>query len=471
MSTPAFSAVDALIVTDPLDLLTYQRDTSVVPPGQATCLVRPRTREAVADLLREASAKGTPVYVRGAGSMYAGGVNPQAGGVVLDLSGLDRILEIDLARGIVVAEAGVRFGALAEALTPLGVTVGIVPSTAPTATVGGAASSHALGTGSPRFQSFADEVVGVEVALADGEMLRTGSAAAGACGFFHRHAMGPDLTGLFLGADATLGVVTVLALWLHPLPAVRRTCCYGFPTVQAASDFLAAMQAQELTRNIWYAGGYERGAIQGRVLAARPGTDPASLPAFCVGLDFGGEDALLRHDEARIAALATELAGKAFPLFDEIYFRHLRNEQIYWYGYAGYFARSRCVILMTSLATPDLPRFIATINSLRAEETELAWGGAVVVCRRGLHGGVLGFYDEQTQWPEAQAAARRAARRLLDAGCVPYKTGKLWADEVRGFTAHHGLLDRLKRALDPAGVLAPGNLGLDTRVDSAASGA
>jgi FAD/FMN-containing dehydrogenase len=471
MSGAAFSGIDALVVTDPLDLLTYQRDTSVVSPGRATTLVRPRTREAVADLLREATSSRTPVYVRGAGSMYAGGVNPQAGGIVLDLSALDRILEIDVARGIVVAEAGVRFGALAEALTPLGLTVGIVPSTAPTATLGGAASSHALGTGSPRFQSFADEVVGVEVALADGTVLRTGSAAAGACGFFHRQAMGPDITGLFLGADATLGVITVLALWLHPLPAVRRTCCYGFPTVESAGDFLARLQAQELTRNIWYAGGYERGAIQSRVLAAQPATDPASLPAFCVGIDFGGEETLLRYDEACIADLATELGGTPFPLFDEIYFRHLRNEQIYWYGYAGYFARSRCVILMTSLATPDLPRFITTLNSLRAEEKELAWGGAVVVCRRGLHGGVLGFYDEQSQWPEAQAAARRAARRLLDAGCVPYKTGKLWADEVRGFTTHHDLLERVKRALDPAGVLAPGNLGLDSRLDTAAPAA
>ena len=126
---------------------------------------------------------------------------------------------------------------------------------------------------------------------------------------------------------------------------------------------------------------------------------------------------------------------------------------------------------MASLPTQGLSRFIATLNDLRTAEKALVWGGAVVVCRRGLHGGILGFYDEQSQWPEAQAAARRAAQRLLDAGCVPYKTGKLWAHEVRGFAAHHELLERLKRALDPAGVLAPGNLGLDTRFDAAASDA
>lgn len=462
MSGPSLERVGTLISTDPLDLLSYQRDASVVAPGRATTLVRPRERAAVAEALRAAGLRGQPVYVRGAGSMYAGGVNPHAGGVVLDMSGLDRILEIDVARGVVVVEAGVRFGALADALTPLGLTIGIVPSTSPTATVGGAASSHALGTGSPRFQSFADEVVGLEVALADGTLLRTGSAAAGACGFFQRHGLGPDLTGLFLGADATLGVITALALWLHPLPAVRRTRCYGFPAVDAAAKFLAELQARELTRHIWYGGGYESAAIRGRILAASPDTDPASLPGFCVGLDCGGEPALLVHDEAALDALATECGGSPFPQFDAAYFSHLRHEQVYWFGYAGYFARSRCVILMSSLATPDLPRFVGVINDLRAEEPALAWGGAVVLCRRGLHGGVLGFYDEQTQWPEAQAAAGRAAHRLLAAGCIPYKTGKLWAEVVGGLRDHHALLARLKAALDPADTLAPGNLGLAT---------
>ena len=166
---PLRRALDgALVLDDPVDLLGYQRDCSSVAAGQAGMVVRPRDADEVASLLREASAQRIPVYMRGGGTMYAGGVNPSAGGIVLDLGGLDRILEIDLDAGVVVVEPGVRFGALAEALAPHGMTIGIIPSTSPAATLGGAASAHALGTGSARFQSFADEVVGLEVVLATG---------------------------------------------------------------------------------------------------------------------------------------------------------------------------------------------------------------------------------------------------------------------------------------------------------------
>ncbi len=450
----------AQVVTEPLDLLTYQRDCSVLRPGHAEAMVRPTNREDVVAALKMATQGGMPVYVRGAGTMYAGGVIPRAGGLVIDMTGLDRILEIDLACGVVVVEPGVRFGALSKALGAHGMTIGIIPVTGPTATIGGAASAHALGTGSAKFQSFADEVVGLEVVLADGRVLRTGSAAAGATGFFQRFGMGPDLTGLFLGGDATLGVITAIALWLHPLPTYRTTQCYGFSSATDAAQFIAEVQLRELTRHVWYASGYEAATVKGRVLAAYPTTQAASLPQFCLGFDYGGEEGLVRHDQTLLEALCQKHGGAPYPPFNEVYFRHLRNEEIHWYGYAGYFTRSRCLILMSSLPTPKMPAFLAALDELRREHTEFTWGGAVVICRRGLHGGVLAFYDEERQWPQAEAAAQAAAATLVAAGCVPYKTGKIWANEVRGFTAYHTVLSELKTCFDPQGILSPGNLGL-----------
>ena len=205
----------SVVFTDACDLLGYQRDCSVVRPGDADLAIRPRSTEEVQTALAAAYDERTPVYVRGGGSMYAGGVNPHAGGLVVDTAGMDRVLELDLDRGVVVVEPGIRFGALLARLAPHGQTVGIVPSTGPTATVGGAVSAHALGTGSPRHQSMGDTVAGVEVVLADGTRLRTGSAACDGAGFFQRYCIGPDLTGLFLGADASFGVVTAIALWLR----------------------------------------------------------------------------------------------------------------------------------------------------------------------------------------------------------------------------------------------------------------
>ncbi len=449
------------VYADPVDLLGYQRDTSLVRPGTARVVVRPSGAADVATVLATAAAEGAAVYVRGGGTMYAGGANPHAGGVVLDMSGMDRILDIDLARGVVVCEPGVRFGALSKALAPHGMTVGVIPVTAPAATVGGAASAHALGTGSARFQSFADEVVGLEVVLADGRVLSTGSALAGDCGFFQRYATGPDLTGLFLGADASLGVITRIALWLHPLPERRETRSFGFPGAAAAAAFVDGLQRTELTRDIWYGAGYEGATVSGRVMNAFPDTDPGSLPGFCVGLDFGGDAAAVGTAIERAGALAEDAGGSEYAPFDQAYFRRLRNEEIYWYSFAGYFSLSRCAILMTSLPTERLADFIGLVEASRADYPDITWGGAVVVCRRGLHGGVIGFYDEASQWAQAEEAVAALAPRLLAAGCIPYKSGKVWADSVRGFTPYHAVLGEVKQALDPRGVLAPGNLGLN----------
>lgn len=467
MSTPHQVTEDldsSRVIDAPIDLLTYQRDCSVVRPGHASAVVRIGSQEDVIAVMTRAVRDAVPVYVRGGGTMYAGGVNPQAGGIVLDMSGLDRILDLDLARGVVVVEPGVRFGALAKALKPHGMTIGIIPVTGPAATIGGAASAHALGTGSARFQSFADEVVGLEVVLPGGDTVRTGSAAAPQAGFFHRYGIGPDLTGLFLGGDASLGVVTKIALWLHRLPAFRETHCYGFPSVAAAGAFIMAVQSQELTRNIWYGSGYEGGSVKARVMAADPTTDPTTLPQFCVGLDFGGEEQFVRHDAQCIADLCAAHDGELYPRFNEIYFQRLRSTEIYWYGFAGYFSRSRCAILMSSLPTTNLDAFINVVQHQRDTQPQLVWGGAVVICRRGLHGGIMAFYDEETQWAAAEAATVIAADSLLAAGCVPYKSGKIWAPQVQTFTAYHALLTRIKAALDPAQILSPGNLGLGNKL-------
>jgi FAD/FMN-containing dehydrogenase len=445
---------------DPIDLLSYRRDCSVVPPGKAGLAARPASAEEVAAVVTAAVAAQQPVYVRGGGTMYAGGANPHAGGVVLDMGAMARVLELDLARGIVVVEPGIRFAALLAYLAPHGQTIGIVPLTGAAATVGGALAAHALGTGSARHQSMGDCIAGVEVVLADGTRLRTGSAASHGAGFFQRYCIGPDLTGLFLGSDATFGVVTAVALWLYPAPAVRTSFSLGFADPTGAGRFLAAVQGQELTRNVWYAAGYEGATVRARVLAARPGTDPATLPGYCLAFDMGGAAAEIEADRARLNLLARQEGGDEFAAFDEVYFRKLRYDETYWYSFAGYFGRSRCAILMSSLPCDRLAAFCAAVEEQRGRWPKFQWGSASVVCRRGLHGGVLAFYDEQHEWEAMQEAIAAAADALVAAGCVPYKSGKLWAPQVKACTGYFHLLQLIKRGVDPRGTFAPGNLGL-----------
>lgn len=451
---------DYPVFVEPIDLTAYRRDVSTVDPGQPDAVARPRDVSDVQDALKRANANATPVYLRGAGSMYAGGVNPHKKGLVLDMTGLDRIIEIDLERGVVVVEPGVRFGAVLKALKAHGMTIGVVPLTGPTATVGGAASSHALGTGSVKFQSFADEVVGLEVVLADGSVIHTGSAISAAAGFFARHAFGPDLTGLFLGADATLGVITKLALWLHPLPEVKRTICLGFENVVQGAACIASLQNQSFLPDVWYGSIYDGMAIQGRMGAAFPEQNVEDWPKFAIGLDFGGREEDLENSIRRVQAVAANHHGADFPAFNEIFYRKLRYDETYWYSFAGYFTRSKCGLLMTSLPARKIEDFYHVISNMREKHEKFLWAPGGVLCRRGLHGGVIAFYDEQSQWPEIQTAFKDCTQALLEIGCVPYKSGKMWAEHIRQLESHHALLTKIKAALDINGIMSPGNLGL-----------
>jgi len=83
-----------------------------------------------------------------------------------------------------------------------------------------------------------------------------------------------------------------------------------------------------------------------------------------------------------------------------------------------------------------------------------------VLCRRGVHGAVIMFYDEQHQWPAAQAAASAACAELLAIGCVPYKVGKMWAPLMDRFGTYYQALRTLKRSFDPKSLFCPDNLAL-----------
>lgn len=447
------------LIRDEVDLLAYSRDASVVPGGMPEVAVRPSDAGSLGRLLAFANRNEVPVYTRGAGTMYAGAAVPSEAGLMLDLSGLNRIIEIDRDRGIVVVEPGVTFGALLKVLKAQGLTVGVVPMTGASGTVGGAVASNGLGTGSPKFQSLGDEVAGLEVMLPDGKIVRTGSGASSAAGFFQRYCIGPDLTGLFIGSNSGFGLITKIALWLHRHPEHMETLSLGFPDLAMATSFLIDVQNDAMTRNVWYGAVYDGATIRGKVAAARPDHPAESLPGACIALDLRGDADEVTLDRERLIRMAAVREGERFDLYDEIFFNSMRHQYTYWYSFAGYCALSRSALIMNSLPTEQMPSFFEKIFELRERFPQFVWGGGIILCRRGLHGGLIGFYDEATQWEEMQEVLKVIRPELLDMGCVPYKGGKLWSDMGQGYPAYRDLLSQIKTAIDPAGIMARSNLG------------
>src|SRR3954470_15735948 len=198
------------------------------PLGRPDIVARPRSEEDVAAALRVAAAHEVPVVAWGGGSGTQGGAVAVDGGLVVDLKGLDRIVEIDERALTVTAQAGVNGNVLERALNQRGLMLPHYPASSEWATVGGYVAARGSGVLSTRYGKIEDLLLSLRIALAGGELIETVNVP--------RHAVGPDLTQLFVGSEGTLGIITRATLEVVPLPPERRFLTLRFPSIDAGIE-------------------------------------------------------------------------------------------------------------------------------------------------------------------------------------------------------------------------------------------
>ncbi len=193
--------------------------------------------EQVSRLLRFASEKKIPVTARGAGYGYVGSCVPVRGGIALSLARMNRIKEINFADAIAVVEPGVITADLQAKARELKLFYPPDPASMKDCTIGGNVATNAGGPRCLKYGVTRNYVIGLEVVLASGEVLRTG-------GRVHKNKTGFDLIGLFVGSEGMLGVVTEITVRLLPLPPARATLSATFATMtEAAATVQAIFQA------------------------------------------------------------------------------------------------------------------------------------------------------------------------------------------------------------------------------------
>ena len=416
-------------------------------PRRAAAVVRPTTVDAVAEVVVACNEARVPLTAAGGRSGVCGASVPVFGGVVLDLTGLDRVRDVDAVAGIVEDDAGVFGPDLERIVGDHGLTIGHFPQSFDLATVGGWVACRGAGQYSTRYGKIEAMVVGLEVVLADGRVVRTGGAPAAA--------VGPDLNQLFVGSEGTLGVITRVWLRAHQTPPAHRRATYWFDSL---TDGFEACR---------------------RIL--RAGSTPAVLRLYdgieserghggdgdgCVLLVFDeGDDRIVDAAMAVVDDTASSLGVPGDPELVDAWLQH-RNDTSALQG----LIRKGFVVDTMEIAAPwsrlDAVHAAATTALLAVPHTRAA---SCHLSHSYPDGACLYFTFAATPpadevestyvalWDAGQRAVLAAGGNLSHHHGIGINRARFVAEALG--PAHQVVID-LKRTLDPNGILNPGKLGI-----------
>jgi glycolate oxidase len=399
--------------------------------------------------LRIASERGVPVVPRGAGSGLSGGANAVDGGLVLSLTAMDRVLEIDRANLLAVVEPGVINGDLSAAVTDRGLWYPPDPASAAFSSIGGNIATNAGGLCCVKYGVTRDSVLGLEVVMADGALVRTGGRTV-------KGVAGYDLTGLFVGSEGTLGVVTEATLRLRPVPPPPATLVAFFGELKSAGTAIAEITSGVVPSVLEL---MDRETVRAVDEWKHMDLDLDAAAMLIGRSDAGGEQAANQIDRmarACSSAGATLVARSSDPMEADLLMNARRL--------ALPALERKGTILLDDVAVP-----IGRITELFEAIERIAADRDVVIGTFGhagdgnMHPTLV--YDHRD--PGHVARARGAFQEILRAavglgGTITGEHGvgvlkRPWLMEEIG---HEGLRVHatVKRALDPEGILNPGKV-------------
>ena len=227
------------VTCDPGELYCYSFDASYIR-GHADYAVRPDSPEEVSRIVKLAGESGIPVIPRGSASGLTGGAVPVRGGIVLDMTRMNRILELDLENLQVVVEPGLVHKNLNNELLKHGLFFPPDPGSSDMCSIGGLISNGGSGMHSVKYGTVKDYVMSLEVVLPNGDIINTGCKAP-------KMSAGYDLTRLFVGSEGTLGVITKARLKVRPLPESRSMLVAYFDVIEDAGKAAVSVLSSGVT--------------------------------------------------------------------------------------------------------------------------------------------------------------------------------------------------------------------------------
>jgi glycolate oxidase len=442
---------DDVVITDPDRLESYRYDRAMFcPAGVPAAVVLARETGHVQHALRVASSLGVPVVPQGARSGLSGAANAIDGCIVVGTERMNRVLEIDVANRLVVTQPGIFNADLSRAVAEQGLFYPPDPSSWEFCSIGGNLSTNSGGLCCVKYGVTSDYVLGLEVVLASGEVVRTGRRTV-------KGVAGYDLTRLFVGSEGTLGVITEATLTLRPETARPHTMAALFASAEAAAEAVASIMAAGHVPSLLEI--MDQTSVRAANAYLR-----SDLPEDCAAMllaqsDAGGEPG--RTEVAAMARLAAAAGATDVIEADD----PAEGELL--------LAARRCVLLaLETLGTT----MIDDVCVPRTRLAELIAACQRIAAEQDLVIGVLGHAGDGNMHPTVvfdaadDAEARRAQAAFEEIMAVGLELGgtitgehgvgvlkRTWLAKEIGPVALD-LHRSVKKALDPAGILNPGKV-------------
>lgn len=423
------------------------------PQGHPDLIVRPHDVSEVAVAVRAAAEHNVPVVPWGGGSGVQGAAVPVQGGIVLDLTALTAVRDINEQAMTATVEAGLICDRFEETLNARGLTFPHYPASSWLGTLGGYVSTRGSGVMSTRYGTIVDMVLSLEVVLPDGSIAQTLAVP--------RHAAGPDLAGLFVGAEGTLGVVTAATVRIKPLPPARCFRALAFPDLAAGLEAGRRMMLDGLRPPVMrlydaFAAAHSLSRVIGSSL-----TEPVTV------LVFEGRPELIEVEAALavehgLACGGRELDGRIGETwwehrFDFYHPPHYPTLPAMWGTIDVVATYDRIMPTYAALQEALLPRFAAYNLRLNTHLSHWYDWGTMLYARFGIPEGpadpVAAMRLNDEIWQAGIEAALHCGAVINDHHGLGLKLAPFVR---RQYGSAYPLLMTVKRALDPRGIMNPG---------------
>lgn len=419
-----------------------------VTAGMPDAVAFPESTAEVQAILRFAHARQMPVTAWGAGTSLEGHALALRGGLTVDFSRMNRVLELRAPDMLVRVQPGITREALNTELRATGMFFPVDPGA--NATIGGMASTRASGTTAVRYGTMRDAVLALEVVLADGTVIRTGSAAP-------KSATGYDLTGLMVGSEGTLGLITELTLRLQGQPEATAAAVCAFPNLhEAVACVTETMQSGIPMARIEF---LDTAAVA--ACSAHAGQSLPALPHLLV--EFHGSAPAVAEQAQRFGAVAEGNGCHGFRWADRPEDRSALWKMRHNAYPACLASRPGSTALVTDVCVP-MSRLAQAVEETRADIAASPIPGPILghVGDGNFHAILLIRRDDPAEAAIAKTLANRMAERALRLGGTVSGEHGIGLGKLGHMAAEHGagwaVMGTIKRALDPLGILNPGKL-------------